>query len=192
MKSSPIFVFFVVLTMVCVLPDASAADSATLTLTPGEVELMAGYASPMTIPASEFRNSGTNPDMMLHNVSDGSLQGQGEVVWAVAPVYLPDGATISSVHAAVFDGWDGGFDPCDDVVGYDVGVWLMRVDNFSGEAQQMAFFASSGQDAEDQWLYEGSVDYPEVDYPSYSYYMVTRLCHSAHLFRNGLILYSMP
>jgi hypothetical protein len=171
---------------------ACVAWAGGTTTTPGEAEVLKSYGSPLAISPSAMRSVGTNPEALYLIPNTGVLQAQEELAYAVAPVYLPDGATIHSLHAVVFDGWDGPSGACSDVAGLDVGVWLMRVQSYTGETQQMSFLQSSGSDSSNQWLYDGSVDYPVVDDPYWTYYLVVRMCKTAHYFMGADVLYVMP
>lgn len=164
---------------------------------PGELaaaspEVAKDYGSPYSISPSAFRNIGSNPEAMVLIGNTGVLQAKNELIHAIAPVYLPDGATITSFHAAVYDGWDGSTGTCTDVVSKDVGVWLMRTNSFSGEAQQLTFRTSSGSSSSNQWLYDGSVDHPVIEQPEWSYYLLVRMCKTSHYLMGVHILYTMP
>lgn len=166
---------------------AGAESSAT-----HDVKLLKSYASPLTIAPSDLRNSGDNPDGMILVPHTGYLQADNSMIWSVAPVYLPNGARIAYFQASLHDGWDGGFGICDMALGFDVGVYLMRVHNFTGETQQMSFLQSSGTIGTTQHLGDISVEHPDVAYPDWSYYMIVRMCSTAHYFMGATILYTVP
>ncbi|MEN8163324.1 MAG: hypothetical protein ABFS37_04280 [Acidobacteriota bacterium] len=176
--------------------DPDTSRSTAVRLTQGEFEEMTqtmgkAYGSPLVVPAAAFRSDGLNPDQLHYAVGLGILQGQDvENAYAVAPIYIPEGATISAVQASVFDGFNGP-GACDGVGYEDVAVWLYRVSNSTSEALQMAFFTTTGVSGDIQHILETSVDYPTVAYPEYAYYAVARLCHSAHAFHTLQIFYSM-
>ncbi len=172
------------------------SDSA-VTMTQGEYETMVmdfgkSYVSPLNVPASAFRSDGINPDQLITWTHYDELHGMGvENAIAVAPVYLPQGATVSMVGAQVFDGI-GTTGPCgDDPLQRDVWAQLLRVNNYTGEASTMASFSTTGSDPDYQYFVEMSVEFPLVDYPDYSYYAVTKVCHSAHAFCAMQIFYTV-
>jgi len=170
------------------------SDSA-VTMTQGEYETMAmdfgkSYVSPLNLPASAFRSDGVNPDQLRTSTYFDDLRGMGtQNAIAVAPVYLPRGATVSMVGVQLYDGV-GTTGPCgDDPLQRDVWAQLFRVNNYTGEVSTMASFSTTGSDPDYQYFVEMSVDYPLVDYPDYSYYAVTKVCHSAHAFCAMQIFY---
>ena len=73
-------------------------NSSAISLTQEEFEDMAktmgkAYGSPLVVPAAAFRSDGINPDQLRYVPNLGFLQGQDlESAYAVAPLYLPDGA----------------------------------------------------------------------------------------------------
>ncbi|RLE17427.1 MAG: hypothetical protein DRJ65_22800 [Acidobacteria bacterium] len=175
-------------------PDLS--DSA-VTMTEGEYEALAkdfskSYTSPLNVPAAAFRSDGVNPDRLLYHLHFDEIRGLDVAnAYAVAPVYLPNGATVSMVGVQVFDGIDT-TGPCgDDPLERNVEVYLFRVDNYSGESFQMAGFSTTGSDPDSQYFVEMSVEYPVVLYPDYSYFAVTKVCSSAHAFSVMQIFYTV-
>lgn len=177
--------------------DPASSLSSAVALTKGEAEAMAvdlsrTYSTVLLVPAAAFRSDGINPDQLRFGASGGILQGQNsENAFAVAPIYLPDGATISTIMASVFDGLDISGVGCEEASQQDVSVWVFRIKNSTADPSQMAFFATTGLDEDIQHFLETSVDYPTIEYPEYAYYAVVRLCHSAHAFYNLQIWYGM-
>lgn len=175
-------------------PEGLISDA--VSLTQGESEEMArtlgkAYGSPLVVPAAAFRSDGINPDQLHFVANAGFLQGQDlESAYAVAPIYLPDGATISAIQASVYDGFDGP-GSCDGLSNENVGVWVMRVVNASGEVNTLAYFETSGVNGNIQHILDTTIDYATVAYPEYAYFAVTKLCSSAHTFDALQIFYSM-
>jgi hypothetical protein len=150
------------------------------------------YQSPLTLSAAAFRSDGYNPDELRHLTLYDQIQGQdNENAYAVAPVYLPHGATITSVGVGAFDGV-GSTGACSHAAQRDVSVYLLRVDNYTGTLRQMSFQATTGQSADPQYLLDTEVEYNVVDYPTYSYYAVVKLCHSAQTLFTMQIYYTLP
>lgn len=179
----------------CRAEDRGARESSAARMTEGEFKAMAeslgkAYGAPLVVPAAAFRSDGINPDQLRYQGNLGILQGQdAENAYAVAPIYLPEGVTVTSVQASIFDGFlEGG--ACDGVGKEDAAAWIFRVVNSTGETQQMAFFTTSGSSASIQHLMETSIDYPVTAYPEYAYYAVVRLCHSAQAFHALQVFYT--
>lgn len=177
--------------------DPASTESSAVNLTTGEAQEVAinlgkAYGSPLLIPAAAFRSDGVNPSQLQYDANLGMLRGQdSENAFAVAPIYLPEGATVASIMASIFDGLDGTGAGCEDPDQQDLGVWIFRVTNNTGEVSTMAFFGTTGLNAAIQHPLDSSVEYPMVEYPEYAYYAATRVCHSAHAFHNLQIWYSM-
>lgn len=173
-----------------------ASTSTVVNLTQGEFEEMArtmgkAYGSPLVVPAAAFRSDGTNPEQLRYAANLGFLQGQDvEGAFAVAPIYIPDGATISAIQASVFDGFDGP-GSCDGASNKNVAVWVERVNNTTGEESQMVFFNTTGINPNIQHLLDTSINFPTVEYPEYAYFAVVKVCSSAHTFIALQIFYSM-
>lgn len=176
--------------------DRFVEESTGIQVTEGEFEQLFGpkatsYGSPLTIAASAFRSTGANPTGVHLGFLD-ALHGNDSVnAYAVAPVYLPAGATISYMGAGVGDGIDT-TGPCSGSSQRNVDVYLYRVDNYSGDVDIMSSLVSSGSSPDPQYLLDSNVEFPTIDYPYYSYYAVTKLCHSAHVFYTVQVLYTMP
>lgn len=178
--------------------DEETPKSTATVLTAGEnrqiIESMTkSYGNPLTITAADFRSDGLNPTDLIHGWPDDGLWGSDNGnAFAVAPVYLPDGANIASVGVAVYDGYDGIAGNCGPIVARDVWAYLFRVNNYTGEAQQMSFFGTVGMDPDRQFLLDTDVEYPDIEYPKYTYYASAKVCHSAHYFYTMQIFFSMP
>lgn len=174
------------------------ARSSAVSLTAGEQRqitesMTKEYGNPLVITAADFRSDGINPHELIHKWPDDALWGtDNNNAFAVAPVYLPDGATIASVGVAVFDGFDGTTGTCGMIVTKDVWAYLLRVNNYTGDQQQLSFFSTTGMDPDRQFFLDTEVEYPDIQYPTYTYYAVAKVCHSAHLFYAMQIFFSMP
>lgn len=173
-------------------------ESTGVALTPGEYEQITSaslkaYGNPLTITAADFRSDGVNPEELIHAMPDDALRGNdSESAFAVAPVYLPDDATIASAGVILYDGYGGTSGPCGDVWGRDVWAYLLRVNNTTGVQQQMTYFSTAGMDPDRQYFLDTEVGFPDIQYPQYSYYAVAKVCSSAHLFYAMQIFFSLP
>ena len=56
----------------------------------------------------------------------------------------------------------------------------------------MSFQTTTGQSPDPQYLLDTDVEYNVVDYPTYSYYAVVKVCHSEYAFYTMQIFYSLP
>ncbi len=167
-------------------------------LTEGEYEQLGedsikAYGNPLTITAAAFRSDGVNPGELRRWMPDDAIRGNDSAnAYAVAPVYLPHGATIASVGVAVYDGFGGTTGACGDVTQRDVSVILLRVDNYTGDLHQMSFFTTSGMSGDRQYFLDSDVELGSIQYPTYSYYAVAKLCHSSQGLYAMQIFFSLP
>ena len=174
------------------------SESTGVALTGGEYEQIGedsikAYGNPLTITAAAFRSDGVNPGELRRWIPDDVIRGNDNLnAFAIAPVYLPHGATIASVGVAVYDGFGSTTGPCGDVTQRDVSVYLLRVDNYTGDLLQMSYFATSGMSGDRQYFLDTEVDEPYIQYPTYSYYAVAKLCHSAQELCAMQIFFSLP
>lgn len=176
--------------------DRFSEESTGIQITEGEYGQLfapktASYGSPLTIAASAFRSTGANPTGVYLGYLDRLQGNDSDSAWAVAPVYLPHDATIVYLGAGVGDGIDT-TGPCSGPTQRNVDVHLLRVDNYTGAVDIMSSLVSSGMSADHQYLLDSDVEFPTIVYPNYSYYAVTKLCHSAHILYTVQVLYSMP
>ena len=108
--------------------ELDTAKSDGINLTTGEYAQMTegmakAYGSPLTLSAAAFRSDGFSPAELQYSTHYDQLMGRDTVnAFAVAPVYLPDGATVASVGAAAHDGI-GTTGPCGAVEMRDVAVY---------------------------------------------------------------------
>jgi hypothetical protein len=64
------------------------------------------FVSPVIVQASEFRSNELNPDTLRFSAFGGYFQGTGASVndgCLVAPVYLPNGVTLTKMESTVYD-----------------------------------------------------------------------------------------
>ena len=124
------------------------------------------YSSPLVIPAAAFSSDGYDPDSMFFSFPLGYVRGNAAMDGCVkAPAYLPNGATVTSVYASVYDN-DGT---------YNIYIKLRRVDNYTGATATMASLSSTGTSSAIRNIVDSSIDHPLIDYPQYSYYVTTCL-----------------
>ncbi len=124
------------------------------------------YVSPLVIPAAGFTDDGANPDSLFFPFGSGYFQGDAENYGClVAPVYLPNGATVTDIFATVYD---------NDAT-YNLSLDFRRVDNFAGGTDTMAAMTTAGTFAGVQVVSESTITEPLVLYPDFSYYLTTCL-----------------
>jgi hypothetical protein len=142
-------------------PEDAAHNAAMESLKLDQIE---ATASPLVIPAAGFTDDGFNPESMFFPFSGGYFAGDADAYGCmVAPAYLPAGAVVIDMFATVYD---------DDAT-FNITVNLRRVDNFSGGTDTMAAAATSGSFAGVTTVADGTIDFPTVVYPDYSYYVTT-------------------
>jgi len=153
------------------------------------------YGSPLTVPAADFRSSGADPGGVRFEPDQGSLRGVGSdgLRYVVAPVQLPDGATVTDLVATVRDNDPGGGLFCAPARA-DIEIWLRRVNADSGASDVMANDASSGHSTSLQLIgaSAGEISWATIDSPAYSYYLVVRLCSTLHQFWAAQLYYTLP
>lgn len=133
------------------------------------------HSAPLVIPGSAFVNDGVDPDGATF--SHGSIVGSGVKVNMVAPVYLPDGATVTSFRAWIYDNDDA----CD-TNGEDVELFLVRTSLVTGDADTIAIATSTGSSglvdlAPTHTLY---TSHATVNNSSYQYWVEMRICSASH------------
>jgi hypothetical protein len=120
-------------------------------------------SSPLVIPAADFRSDGYDPDSMFFTFWGGYLRGGNVNTCMMAPAYLPNGASVYDIYASVVDN------------DASASVWinLFRVDNYTGAVVVMAqMWTDDAYAAADIISLEDyPIDYPLVEYPTYSYYI---------------------
>ena len=123
-----------------------------------------GFSSPTVVSGADFRSDGLNLDSYFVLFTGGYLFGSDSGC-LMAPVYVPDGATISEIYGSVYD---------NDAT-YDVSVNFKRVDNYNGTVASLATMSSTGQNTSVQSISDLAITNPLVVYPTYSYYLTTCL-----------------
>jgi hypothetical protein len=122
----------------------------------------------IVIPAAAFRSDGMTTGSVFFPFSGGYFQGGSENYGCmVAPVYLPDEASVVDVFASVFD----------NDASRGITVTLRRVDNFAGGTDTMATASTTAAGVFNglQVISDGTIDFPVVRHPAYSYYLTTCL-----------------
>jgi hypothetical protein len=132
-------------------------------------------SSPLVIPAADFRSDGYDPDSIFFFFGGGYIQGGNANSCVMAPAYLPNGATVYDIYASVVD----------NDAAANVWIRLFRVNNNTGVVNEMAYMYTDDvyHSPDIISLEDDSVDYPIVEYPTYSYYVGSCLASSAiHLY----------
>jgi hypothetical protein len=141
------------------------------------------YVSPLVIPAADFTDDGADPDSLFFPFGGGYFQGDSANYGClVAPVYLPNGATVTDIFATVYD---------NDAT-YNLSMNLRRVDNFNGGAITMAAMTTAGTFAGVQVVSESMITEPLVLYPDFSYYITTCLLSGNIRLYSVRLYYSVP
>ena len=141
-----------------------------------EVRGTKAYVPPMVIPAAAFINNGEDPAGF--DFRNGGIEGTGTPVDMMAPVYLPDNATVTGLGAYIYDNTD----VCGGMGRENVVIFLVRTRVTDGLAQNIVAIASRGA--------RGSVEYEHTDRfdPSratvnnllYQYWIHMQICASTH------------
>ena len=159
-------------------PSSQASESDELNQ-PGAAGDRMGYTSPLIIPAADFSSDGVDPDGFFFNFV-GYVDGNGTACLK-APAYLPNGATVVSVYASLYDNTTS-----------DIGLNLRRVNITNGESDVMGSLATSSSGTSLQQRYDTSIDYPVISYPTYAYYVTTCLNSVDHRLYSVRIYYTGP
>jgi hypothetical protein len=146
----------------------------------GAMPAAAEYASPLIIPAADFSSDGVDPDGFSFDFAGGYVNGDGTACLK-APAYLPDGASVASVYASLYDNAPG-----------NVMVILRRVDNVSGVSDVMASFGTAIDSTTIQQMGDDSINEPDVVYPAFAYYVTTCLNYPDHRLYSVRIYYTGP
>jgi hypothetical protein len=120
---------------------------------------------PLVIPAAAFHSQGDNVEDYNFSPSDGSLYEDGATtVCMQAPVYLPDGATVTGFYGYLYD----------NTASASVDLTLYRVRNQYGTQDEMAYVSTDGLAEIDSILYreDTSINEPLVS-DLYSYFIYT-------------------
>jgi hypothetical protein len=138
------------------------------------------YTSPLVIPAAAFTSDGGDPDGFFFSFNDGYINGSGTACLK-APAYLPNGATITSVYAFLYDNASG-----------NVTVNLRRVNVDTGTSNVMAEPGTVADSTAIQQRSDTTIAYPEISYPDYAYFVTTCLNYADHRLYSVHINYKGP
>jgi hypothetical protein len=141
------------------------------------------FSSPLVIPGSAFVNDGIDPDGAT--LGNGAVVGTGIKVNMVAPVYLPDGATVGAFRAYLYDN-----DDVCDTNGEDIDLFLVRTSLVTGTVDTVAIAASDGASGLTQFvpthtLYTSKAT---INNSSYQYWIQMRICSASHRM-NAVVVY---
>jgi hypothetical protein len=132
-------------------------------------EAVAASYIPFIIPVSDFTADGLNPNSSFFSFAGGYQTGNNENYGCImAPVYLPNHATIQQFFVTVMD---------NDAT-YNVTVDLRRIQVYSGTTDILATIQTSGESTSLQSLGDTTIGNPIVIYPDYAYYVTTCLSSS--------------
>ena len=152
------------------------SDDAQIT----EEFFQAAYGSPLVISAAAFRNDGSDPDGYFFDFSGGYINGNGTAC-LMAPAYLPNGVTVTSMHASLYDNATG-----------NIAVYLRRVDVSDGTSDVLATVSTATDSTAIQTRSDTSINYADISYPLYAYYLTTCLNYSDHRLDSVRIYYMEP
>jgi hypothetical protein len=121
------------------------------------------------IPAAAFLQAGEDTGYFLF--SGGYLRGLTDISYFMAPVYLPNYATIDEVYVSIYD----------NDASAASNVNLFRVNNSTGIVELIAGTDTSEafNDPDIQILSDTTILNPQVIYPTYSYYVGINLQSSS-------------
>jgi len=140
----------------------------------------ASSGSPLVIPAADFSSDGAFPDGFFFDFEHGYVQGDS-FGCLKAPAYLPHGVTVDYVGASLYDNAYG-----------SVTVNLKRVDVVSGAVDTMAALGTPWDSTSIQDVGDYAIDYPEVSYPTYAYFLTICLSSADHRLYSVRIYYTEP
>lgn len=156
------------------------------------------YASPLSISPSDFKPDGYQAGEVLISPTDGMMYGANYAGsrFMHAPVWLPDGATITGVTARVVDNdaGGGGAANCASGAPSEIEFWLNRSKGCSAAScrDEMASASTTGASPAIQFLTPTTIDFPTVDGQQYVYFLVLRLCGPWHRVYGVRITYTIP
>jgi hypothetical protein len=136
--------------------------------------------SPLVIPAADFSSDGGFPDGFFFDFETGYLQGD-TFACLKAPAYLPHGVTVDYVGASLYDNATG-----------SVTVNLKRVDVVSGAVVTMATLGTPWDSTDIQSVGDYDIDYAEISYPAYAYFLTICLSSADHRLYSVRIYYTEP
>lgn len=131
-----------------------------------ELEGINALASVYVLPVADFRSDGQNPDGFFFSFYGGSIYGKDEVASGtclMAPVYFPDGVTITDLYATVID----------NDAAVQISLRLFRLDNYSGDVVEIGNAQTTYEYVNPNLttIYDATILNPDVSYPTYSYYV---------------------
>ena len=156
------------------------------------------FRNPLNISAAEFKPDGFQAGDVFVSPNDGTVYGANYAETRIvhAPIYLPDGAHISSVWARVQDADGGGGGPGNCVSGFpsDIELAIVRKKGCSAStcSDEMARVSTSGSSPNLQTLGTATIDFPVVDGDDYGYFATVRLCGPKHTLYNLHVFYTGP
>ncbi len=154
-------------------------------ITPGAVpdeslRAAASSGSPLVISAADFSSDGGFPDGYFFDFETGYLEGD-TFACLKAPAYLPHGVTVDYVGASLYDNATG-----------RVTVNLKRVDVVSGAVNTMATLGTPWASTDIQSVGDNDIDYEEISYPAYAYFLTICLSSAEHRLYSVRIYYTEP
>ncbi len=133
-----------------------------------ELEGINASSSVYVLPVADFRSDGFNPDGFFFSFFGGNIYGKDEVTSGtclMAPVYFPDGVTITDLYATVID----------NDAAVQISLRLYRLDNYSGDVVEIGNAQTTYEYVNPNLttIYDSSILNPDVSYPDFSYYVGT-------------------
>jgi hypothetical protein len=158
--------------------DSVSADHALAPQADGQL----GFGDPfsLVVPGAAFTSDGIDPDGHFFSFGGGYVNGVGTACLK-APAYLPNGAVVTDLYASIYDNAAG-----------NVTVQLARVNRISGATNAMASASTTSDSTSIQNRYDSSIDYPQISYPDYAYYLITCLNDADHRVYSVRIYYRGP
>jgi hypothetical protein len=141
------------------------------------------WQTPLVIPAAGFVSNGVDPEGHYFHAG-GYLNGEGYDNRMVAPVYLPDGATVREIQAMVYDNTDS----CGTIP--NVGAGLHRVSFNDGTASDMAYTITSGHSSSPQVISDSSISGATIDNDLYAYWVHLDFCSMSHRIYAVVVYYT--
>jgi hypothetical protein len=130
------------------------------------------YSSPLVIPAAAFSADGFLPNSFFFDFTGGYITGTAASYGCVmAPVNLPNGATIDRICATIYDNSSSHL---------QLNLW--RVHYSTGATTLMATVETTGTSTNVYTECDSSVLEPLVDYPTYAYYVTTCLADEERIY----------
>ncbi len=156
-----------------------------------------GYSSPLSISPSDFKPDGSQAGEVLISPTEGMMYGANYANsrFMHAPVWLPEGATITQVTARVVDNdaGGGGAANCESGADAEIQLWLNRTMGCSAAFcyDEVASASTTGAGPAIQFLTPGTIAFPTVE-TGYAYFVVMRLCGPWHRVYGVRISYTTP